>query len=133
MGWTTATFSVSGWSGRRERFALASGPVIATTGLVCLTAVALLPHLLAAAGTNSMKGVAVSGGTLNGKSYVIVAANEDYPNVWPSGLVYSTQPSDPTQLWAQTSVDSTYRAVHEISSGSFGAGPYFIAAEQEQL
>jgi len=43
MGWTTATFTVSGWSGRRERFALASGPVIATTGLVCLTAVALLP------------------------------------------------------------------------------------------
>jgi hypothetical protein len=40
MGWTTATFTVSGWSGRRERFALASGPVIATTGLVCLTAVA---------------------------------------------------------------------------------------------
>jgi hypothetical protein len=45
MGWTTATFTVSGWSGRRERFALASGPVIATTGLVCLTAVALLPGL----------------------------------------------------------------------------------------
>jgi hypothetical protein len=78
-------------------------------------------HLLAAAGTNSMKGVAVSGGTLNGKSYVIVAANEDDPNPWPSGLVYYAQPSDPTQLWVQTSVDSTYRAVHEISSGSFGA------------
>jgi hypothetical protein len=89
-------------------------------------------HLLAAAGTNSMKGVAVSGGTLNGKSYVILAANEDYPNPWPSGLVYYAQPSDPTQLWVQTSVDSTYRAVHEISSGSFGAGPYFIAAEEEQ-
>ena len=29
-------------------------------------------------------------------------------------------------------MDSTYRAVHEISSGSFGAGPYFIAAEEEQ-
>ncbi len=45
MGWTTATFTVSGWSGRRERLALASGPVIATTGLACLTAVALLPGL----------------------------------------------------------------------------------------
>ena len=40
-------------------------------------------HLLAAAGGNSMKGVAVSGGTLNGNSYVIVASNEDYPNPWP--------------------------------------------------
>ena len=45
MGWTTATFTVSGWSGKRERLALASGPVIATTGLALLTAVALLPGL----------------------------------------------------------------------------------------
>ncbi|MFZ3234629.1 MAG: MFS transporter, partial [Stellaceae bacterium] len=45
MGWTIATFTVSGWSGRRERLALALGPVIATTGLACLTAVALLPGL----------------------------------------------------------------------------------------
>jgi MFS family permease len=47
MGWTAGTFTASGWSGRRERIALASGPVIATTGLACLTAVALLPGLLA--------------------------------------------------------------------------------------
>jgi predicted MFS family arabinose efflux permease len=46
MGWTAGTFTVSGWSGKRERLALASGPVIATTGLACLTAVALLPGLL---------------------------------------------------------------------------------------
>ena len=45
IGWTTGTFTVSGWSGKRERLALASGPVIATTGLACLTAVALLPGL----------------------------------------------------------------------------------------
>ena len=45
MGWTTGTFTVSGWSGKRERLALVSGPVIATTGLACLTAVALLPGL----------------------------------------------------------------------------------------
>jgi MFS family permease len=46
MGWTTGSFTVSGWSGKRERIALASGPVIATTGLACLTAVALLPGLV---------------------------------------------------------------------------------------
>jgi MFS family permease len=46
MGWTTGTFTVSGWSGRRERIALVSGPVVATTGLACLTAVALLPGLV---------------------------------------------------------------------------------------
>jgi MFS family permease len=45
LGWTTGTFTVSGWSGKRERLALASGPVLATTGLACLTAVALLPGL----------------------------------------------------------------------------------------
>jgi predicted MFS family arabinose efflux permease len=45
MGWTTGTFTVSGWSGKRERIALASGPVVATAGLACLTAVALLPGL----------------------------------------------------------------------------------------
>ena len=46
LGWTTGTFTASGWSGRRERIALVSGPIVATTGLACLTAVALLPGLL---------------------------------------------------------------------------------------
>jgi predicted MFS family arabinose efflux permease len=45
MGWTIGTFAVSGWSGKRERIALLSGPVIATIGLASLTAVALLPGL----------------------------------------------------------------------------------------
>jgi MFS family permease len=45
MGWTAGTFTVSGWSGKSERIALALGPVVATTGLACLTAVALLPGL----------------------------------------------------------------------------------------
>lgn len=46
MGWTIGTFTVSGWSGRRERIALFAGPTIALTGLVWLTLVALLPGLL---------------------------------------------------------------------------------------
>lgn len=46
MGWTAGTFTASGWSGQRERIALVSGPVIATSGLAGLTAVALLPGLL---------------------------------------------------------------------------------------
>src|SRR5260370_15575370 len=45
VGWGVGTFSVSGWSGARERFALCSGPLIAFTGLVGLTLVALLPGL----------------------------------------------------------------------------------------
>ncbi len=46
LGWTIGTFSVSGWSGRRERLALISGPTIAFAGLVWLTLIALLPGLL---------------------------------------------------------------------------------------
>jgi MFS family permease len=46
LGWTIGTFSVSGWSGRRERLALMSGPAIAFAGLVWLTLIALLPGLL---------------------------------------------------------------------------------------
>jgi predicted MFS family arabinose efflux permease len=46
IGWTIGTFSVSGWSGARERFALCSGPLIACAGLVSLTLIALLPGLL---------------------------------------------------------------------------------------
>src|SRR4051812_18362739 len=44
-GWTIGTFSASGWSGARERLALASGPLLALGGLVCLTLVALQPVL----------------------------------------------------------------------------------------
>jgi MFS family permease len=45
IGWTTGTFSVSGWSGLRERLALLAGPLIAFLGLVAMTAIALLPGL----------------------------------------------------------------------------------------
>jgi predicted MFS family arabinose efflux permease len=45
IGWTIGTFSVSGWSGPRERLALGAGPMIAFTGLVLLTSFALLPGL----------------------------------------------------------------------------------------
>lgn len=43
LGWTVATFTVSGWSGARERRALLAGPVIAFTGLLLITVFALLP------------------------------------------------------------------------------------------
>jgi MFS family permease len=45
IGWTIGTFSVSGWSGLRERLALMSGPLVAFLGLVAMTAIALLPGL----------------------------------------------------------------------------------------
>jgi MFS family permease len=45
-GWTLGTFWVSGWSGLRERIALASGPAIALSGLVALTLIALFPGVV---------------------------------------------------------------------------------------
>jgi hypothetical protein len=78
------------------------------------------------------KGTAVAAGTKDGKDYVIVASNEDYPLPWTGGLAYYTQPAAPTEPWLGTTVDATYRAVHEISSGRLASTPYFIAAESEQ-
>jgi predicted MFS family arabinose efflux permease len=46
IGWSIGTFLVSGWSGARERIALCAGPLIALTGLVGLTLIALLPGLV---------------------------------------------------------------------------------------
>src|SRR6516162_10095544 len=46
IGWSIGTFSVSGWSGTRERLALLCGPLIALGGLVLLTSFALLPGLM---------------------------------------------------------------------------------------
>ena len=58
-GWTIGTFTVSGWSGVRERVALMSGPVLAFTGLVCLTLVALQPVLALLAASTLLMGLGI--------------------------------------------------------------------------
>jgi len=45
LGWTVATFAVSGWSGARERFALWVGPLFMIAGLIGMTLTAQLPAL----------------------------------------------------------------------------------------
>ncbi len=45
FGWTVGAFSVSGWSGARERAALIAGPLIAFAGLACITIIARMPAL----------------------------------------------------------------------------------------
>jgi hypothetical protein len=78
-------------------------------------------------------GVSIGSGTLpNGQDYVVVASNEDQPVAWPGGLAFFTQNSDPTQPWNATTIDSSYRAVHQLSVGTFDGSPYVLAAEQEQ-
>jgi predicted MFS family arabinose efflux permease len=58
-GWTIGTFTASGWSGVRERLALASGPVLAFAGLVCLTLVAVQPVLALLAASTLLMGLGI--------------------------------------------------------------------------
>jgi MFS family permease len=58
-GWTIGTFTASGWSGVRERLALASGPVLAFAGLVCLTVVAVQPVLALLAASTLLMGLGI--------------------------------------------------------------------------
>src|SRR5205823_3778499 len=56
---TIGTFSVSGWSGARERLALRSGPLIAFAGFVGLTLMALLPGLVMLTGSGFVMGIGI--------------------------------------------------------------------------
>jgi hypothetical protein len=78
-------------------------------------------------------GVSVATGVFNrsGES-IVVASNEELPTPWAPGLVWYEPPPDPAQTWFSHSVDSTYRAVHQINTGNFKGRPYFIVGEQEQ-
>src|SRR4051812_28298825 len=58
-GWTVGTFAASGWSGIRERLALAFGPVLAFAGLVCLTVVAVQPVLVLLAVSPLLMGLGI--------------------------------------------------------------------------
>jgi len=59
IGWSIGTFSVSGWSGTRERLALLCGPLIALGGLVLLTSFALLPGLMMLTWSAFMMGIGI--------------------------------------------------------------------------
>jgi MFS family permease len=59
IGWSVGTFSVSGWSGMRERLALWAGPLIALAGLVSLTLIALLPGLVMLAVSGFVMGIGI--------------------------------------------------------------------------
>ncbi|MFL5267219.1 MAG: hypothetical protein ACJ8AH_11600 [Stellaceae bacterium] len=64
---------------------------------------------------------------------IIVGSGEEPNGPWTPGLVAFFAGSDPHASWIATSLDSTYRAIHEIDSGKLGGSPFFIVAEQEQV
>ena len=75
-------------------------------------------------------GVSIRSITLpDGQDHVVIAASE---SAWPGGLAFFTQKSDPTQPWNATTIDPSYRAVHQLGVGTFYGSPYVLAAEQEQ-
>jgi predicted MFS family arabinose efflux permease len=45
LGWTAGTFTVSGWTGARERFAMRIGPILMMAGLAGMTATVHMPAL----------------------------------------------------------------------------------------
>jgi hypothetical protein len=77
-------------------------------------------------------GVSIGSGIINGKDFVVVASGEQDPVAWPGGLAFFTQGSSATNPWNATTIDSTYRAVHQLTVGTFENAPYILAAEQEQ-
>jgi hypothetical protein len=86
-------------------------------------------HLLT---SNAGRGSSLSAGVLGGLGYVAVANNEIYDDYSHLGLRYFTQPANPNNPWNGTTIDSTFTAVHEITTGIWQGTPYLIAAEEEQ-
>jgi hypothetical protein len=79
------------------------------------------------------RGVSIATSAVNNSGEgVVVASNEESPEAWTPGLVWYEPPADPTRPWISHSVDSTYRAVHQINTGKLNGIPYFIVGEQEQ-
>jgi MFS family permease len=59
FSWTVGTVMSSGWSGPRERFAFAFGPVLAFTALVCITLVAVQPQLTLLTAAAALMGLGI--------------------------------------------------------------------------
>src|SRR5204863_4988435 len=75
-------------------------------------------------------GVTIGTGIFSGSRESIVVAS--YEETWSPGLVWYEPHANASKPWISHSVDSTYRDVHQINTGSFYGIPYFIAGEIEQ-
>jgi hypothetical protein len=91
-------------------------------------------HLVGNGGSNNDIGeTAISTVAYGGPSdAIIVGSSEEPKGPWTPGLVAFFAGSNPQALWNAKSLDSTYRAIHEISNGNLAGSPFFIVAEQEQ-
>jgi hypothetical protein len=96
---------------------------------------AWLPHLVGNGGSNNgVRDTAIATVAYGGQSDAIIVGSGEEPNgPWTPGLVAFFAGSDPRASWTAKSLDSTYRAIHEINSGKLAGSPFFIVAEQEQV
>jgi len=102
-------------------------------------------HKINAAKIGNASGNSFTAVTVNGVDGVMAASNEVVEDrlfaalvAWfrpspPLGLAWFYPGADPSRPWNMVPLDSTYRAVHEINTGTWNGNiPYVIAAEQEQ-
>jgi hypothetical protein len=93
------------------------------------------PHRVGSGGSkNGVGETAVAAVAYGGPSDAIIVGSGEEPNgPWTPGLVAFFAGSDPQAPWTAKSLDSSYRAIHEINSGKLAGSPFFIVAEQEQV
>ena len=91
-------------------------------------------HKIASPNTGTAKGNSFTTITIGGVDGVIAATNElAGEDISTLGVAWFYPGADPAKPWNAVDLDSTYRDVHEISTGTWNGGiPYVLAAEQEQ-
>jgi hypothetical protein len=77
-------------------------------------------------------GVSIASVDVGDRDLVVVASNEELPTAWAPGLVYFDPGANPYDTWTERSIDSSYRDVHQITSGTLDGVVYITVGEQEQ-
>jgi FG-GAP-like repeat len=75
-------------------------------------------------------GATLGTGVFNASGESIAVASYEMP--WAPGLVWYEPHPNAQQPWIAHTIDSTYRDVHQINTGSFYGIPYVIVGEIEQ-
>jgi len=86
LGWTVGTFTVSGWTGARERLALWSGPLVMIVGLGGIILTAQLPLLAVLTGAIFVMGFGVGTHNVHLLSRTIAAAEPGDERVTASAI-----------------------------------------------
>jgi hypothetical protein len=91
-------------------------------------------HKIASPNTGTAKGNSFTTITIGGVDSVIAATNEHASEgISTLGVAWFYPGADPAKPWNTVDLDSTYRDVHAINTGTWNGGiPYALAAEQEQ-